>query len=574
MKDFNALKKNLKKDFSTLKEIRLALLGDSSTQLLHQAIRGMGFEEGFNLQIWEADFDQIELQVHDPRSALYAANPQVIVLYRASHKLLNKYNKLSTDKRLELADREMQAIASLRESIRANSSANIVYFNYNEIDDSIYGNFTASNPSSFLYQLRKLNYELMCLAEKLSDFHICDLSSIQNQLGRNMLFNPGIYVNTEILLSIEALPFVAQRTVSILGTLSGKVKKCLVLDLDNTLWGGIIGDEGLENLQLGSLGIGKSFTEFQYWIKKLKQRGLILAVCSKNDEDIAKKPFTDHPDMVLKLEDIAVFVANWKNKVDNLHYIQKVLNIGFDSMVFLDDNPFERNIVREHIKNIVVPELPEDPALYLEYLYGLNLFETISVSTEDLGRTELYQTEALRAEAQNGFTDESSFLESLEMFSDVQPFNDYNAPRVVQLSQRSNQFNLRTLRYSPVDIEQLKLSDSFFNFTFTLRDKFGDNGLICVVSVRKKDELTGFVENWFMSCRVLKRGMEEFVLNTIMEHLKDRGFRILEGEYIPSARNTMVADHYHKLGFKEDNGLWKLDVQTYSPKPSFIKSVK
>ena len=220
----------------------------------------------------------------------------------------------------------------------------------------------------------------MLFSARESNFYLCDLSSIQNQAGKANCFQPALYINTEMVLSVDVLPEVAFKTIELIGAMSGNFKKCLVVDLDNTLWGGVIGDDGLENIQLGSLGIGKAFTEFQYWIKKLKNRGIIIAVCSKNTESIAKEPFEKHPDMVLRLEDIAVFVANWENKADNIRQIQSILNIGFDSMVFLDDNPFERNMVRENITGITVPELPADPADYLEFLYQQNLFETISFS--------------------------------------------------------------------------------------------------------------------------------------------------------------------------------------------------
>ena len=238
----------------------------------------------------------------------------------------------------------------------------------------------------------------------------------------------------------------------------------MILDLDNTTWGGIIGDDGMENIQIGSLGIGKAFSEFQYWIKKLKNRGIIVAVCSKNTESVAKEPFEKHPDMVLRLSDISVFIANWDNKVDNIRQIQSILNIGFDSMVFLDDNPFERNIVRENIPEICVPELPEDPANYLEYLYGLNLFETVSFSNEDSARTKLYQIEAERAKVQKKFTNEDDFLKNLEMVSVIEPFNKFNTPRMAQLSQRTNQFNLRTIRYSEADIERISKSKDYCYF--------------------------------------------------------------------------------------------------------------
>jgi FkbH-like protein len=374
-----------------------------------------------------------------------------------------------------------------------------------------------------------------------------------------------------MVLSTDALPKIAASTVDIIATINGKLRKCLILDLDNTTWGGVIGDDGLENIQVGGLGIGKAFTEFQLWAKKLKNRGVILAVCSKNTESVAREPFEKHPDMVLRMEDIAVFVANWDTKVDNIRHIQSVLNIGFDSMVFLDDNPFERNIVRENIPGITVPELPEDPADYLEYLYPLNLFETISFSKEDAERTKLYQVEAQRAVLERTFTNEDDFLSNLNMFSLVEPFNKFNTPRVAQLSQRSNQFNLRTVRYTEQDIESLGKSDKHFTFSFTLEDKFGDNGLICVIILEEKSREELFIDTWFMSCRVLKRGMENFVLNTIANFARERNYSALRGEYIPTAKNAMVKDHYEGLGFSPGSGGWVLDVNKYENRKSFIK---
>ncbi len=318
------------------------------------------------------------------------------------------------------------------------------------------------------------------------------------------------------------------------------------------------------------LGIGKAFSEFQYWIKKLQRRGIILAVCSKNTESIAKEPFEKHPDMVLHLEDIAVFVANWETKVDNIRHIQSILNIGFDSMVFLDDNPFERNIVRENIKDITVPELPEDPAEYLEYLYSLNLFETVSFSGEDAERTKQYQVEAQRAVLQKSFGNEDDFLKTLEMVSLVEPFTKFNTPRVAQLSQRSNQFNLRTVRYTEADIESIATDNLYAPFTFTLEDKFGDNGLICIIITKKENDATLFIDTWLMSCRVLKRGMEDFTLNTIAGFAKEKGYKYLKGEYIPTAKNEMVKDHYKKLGFEVDGNYWILNVTDYDNKKCFI----
>lgn len=573
MKNFTQLKKNLKKDFSPFKKIKVAVLGDSATQFLTQALRGTGYDFNMDLQIWEADFNQIERQVFDTTSELYKYNPEIVVLFRSSQKLLGKYNKIEPEMHGSFANNEVNLIETLFTSLTSTLNCKVIYYNYNEIDDAVFGNYANTIETSFLYQLRKLNYELMVFASKQPNLYLIDLSTIQNRIGKTNLFQASIYINTDMVLSIDALPEVANRTVELINVIHGKFKKCIILDLDNTMWGGVIGDDGVENIQVGDLGIGKAFSEFQYWVKKLKNRGIIIAVCSKNTESVAKEPFEKHPEMILRLDDIAVFIANWENKADNIREIQRILNIGFDSMVFIDDNPFERNIVRENIPDICVPELPEDPADYLDYLYSQNLFETISFSGEDTNRTKLYQNEAKRINTKNRFTNVDDFLKSLHMQSVIKPFDAYNTPRVAQLSQRSNQFNLRTIRYTEDEIEKIANSSNYFTFVFSLNDKFGDNGLISVIILRKEDTQTLFIDTWFMSCRVLKRGMENFVLNTIAEKAKYENYKYLKGEYIPTVKNEMVKDHYKELGFEKAGKFWLLDIEKYKLKECFIKQV-
>jgi FkbH-like protein len=570
MHSFAELKKNLKKDFSGLPSIKVAVLGDSATQLLCQALKGSAYNDGLHLDIWEADFNQVERQILDEGSELYEFAPAVVIIFQSAHKLLAKYNKLSQAHQHTLAANRAEQVMQLYSSLQQTLKAKVIYYNYTEINDAVFGNYANKTASSFPYQLRKLNVQLMELASGQPNLFIADLSAIQNQYGKSNCFHSSVYIGTDMVLSIDVLPAVAQQTNSIIKALYGKFKKCLILDLDNTTWGGIIGDDGLENIQIGSLGIGKAFTELQYWAKKLQQRGIILAVCSKNTEAVAKEPFEKHPDMVLKLNDIAVFVANWQNKADNIRHIQSILNIGFDSMVFLDDNPFERNLVRENIPGITVPELPEDPAEYLEYLYTLNLFETTSFSSEDAERTKQYQVEAQRTVLQKSFTNEDDFLKNLEMISVVEGFTKFNTPRVAQLSQRSNQFNLRTVRYTEADIEQMGIDENYATFSFTLQDKFGDNGLICVIVLKKEDSKTLFIETWLMSCRVLKRGMENFVLNNIVEYAQSNGFTHIKGEHLPTAKNEMVKDHYKNLGFIQNQQHWLLEANNYQPKKCFI----
>lgn len=572
MISYKELKRNTKKDISNFPTIRVSLLGDSATQFLANAIKGMGVERDYAVNLFEAEFNQVERQVLDTNSDLYHHRPKYTIVFQSTHKLLEQYAMMSTEEQLRMADDRIEFIRT----ICSQDLGYIIYYNYPEIEDTVFGSYANKIQKSFTYQLRKLNYELMNLATEYQNLFICDICGLQNKFGRDFMFDSTIYMSTEMLLSIDALPYVASRTLDIIDSIEGKFKKCLILDLDNTVWGGIVGDDGWENIQIGhGLGIGKVFTEFQQWVKKLKNRGIIICVCSKNDEVKAKEPFEKNPEMVLKLDDISVFIANWENKADNIRTIQSVLNIGFDSMVFLDDNPFERNMVRENIPEVTVPELPEDPSEYLEYLYSLNLFEVASFSNTDKDRTKQYQIEAKRVTAAKTFTNEADFLKSLDMTSEVKGFDKFNIPRVAQLSQRSNQFNLRTIRYTEDQITAMEDNDIFATFSFTLEDKFGDNGLIAVVIMKKNDHETLFIDTWFMSCRVLKRGMENFTLNTLIDYARKNGFKKIIGEYLPTSKNGMVKDHYPNLGFEamEEGNIsqWVLNVDNYCEKECHIR---
>jgi FkbH-like protein len=570
IKNFFELKKNLKKDFGGMRPVSVAIVGDSSTQFLTQCLKAYGYEAEINFTIHEADYDQVESQVLNTSSELYQQEPDFVIIFQSSHKLLKKFKKSDKETRLNFAAAHCALVQNLYQSITSKLKSKVIYFNFAEIQDSVFGNYSNKTELSFIYQLRKINFELMNLSRKCKDLYICDYSLINVTWGRNYTFDPKLYYTAEMVLSLDVLPWVAKNVCDIVLSVTGRFKKCLILDLDNTIWGGVIGDDGMENIQLGDLGIGKAFTELQLWAKQLKERGIILAVCSKNNEETAKEPFEKHPDMALALDDIALFVANWDNKVDNIRYIQNVLNIGFDSMVFLDDNPFERNMVRTHLPEVMIPELPEDPALYLEYLRKLNLFETASFSEEDTQRTKQYQEEAQRVVAQKNYTNEDEFLQSLNMVAEILPFNKFNTPRVAQLSQRSNQFNLRTVRYTEQEIVKIANSSEHIHLTFSLRDKFGDNGLIAAVILQKRSDAL-FIDTWFMSCRVLKRGMEQFTLNMLVAEARKAGFKKIIGQYIQTSRNSMVKGHYPGLGFSPLEGdHWELDVDSYVDKKCFI----
>lgn len=563
---FTLLLKNLKKSTEGLKTYRLAIMSDSASQFVAKAVKATGIGYGVNYEIFEADYNQIDRQVFDAGSELYGFKPNAVLILRSTEKLLKQFYNLPKAAKAVFAEQQTNYTSEIFNQISDKLGCNIIINTFPETHDTVFGNFSSKTSLSFPFQVKKLNLGIMSLSQEKKNLFVLQLDSIMNRIGSTNGFDPKMYIGGDMVYSLDLLPYLAKNTHDIIQAVNGSFKKCIILDLDNTTWGGIIGDDGMEGIQIGDLGLGKAFTELQLWVRELRKRGIIIAVCSKNTESIAKEPFEKHPDMKLHLEDIAVFVANWENKVDNIKYIQTILNIGFDSMVFLDDNPFEREMIKSAIPDITVPSLPEDPAEYLTYLRTLNLFETASFTEEDESRTLLYQEEAQRTILQRSFSDEAGFLESLDMVAVVKPFDNFTVPRVAQLSQRSNQFNLRTIRYTEADIKSISESDKHLTLSFNLADKFGDYGLIAFIILEKINANTLFIDSWIMSCRVLKRGMELFTLKSIIELAKQKGFKTVIGEYLETKKNGLVKDHYNKLGFEQsEDGKWLIEIEKFSP---------
>lgn len=560
--------------FNKEKDIKIAILGDTATQILTNALRGYAFSQNLCVDIYESEYNQILPEIINPNSGLYEFNPDYIVIYMSSEMLYTEYCKQPFSDKIMFAENNLYKIVEQWNKIESLLKTRIIQFNFVENDDSCFGNFGNKVEESYIYQLRKLNYLLMEKSASSKNVYIADLSTIQNRFGRKVLFHDKYYYSARLAISMDIVPYVVKQIIDIIKSLMGKGKKCIICDLDNTLWGGVIGDDGLDKIQIGELGVGRAFSDLQQWLKELKNRGVLLAVCSKNNEDIAKEPFEKHPDMILHMDDFAIFVANWNDKASNIKLIQKTLNIGMDSLVFIDDNPFERNLVKEMIPEITVPELPEDPSLYLTFLKNENLFETSSYSKADADRTSQYQAEAKRVTFQSNFESIDSYLESLDMIGVAKPFDSFTIPRISQLTQRSNQFNLRTIRYTEGEIKDISTSDEYITIYFTLKDKFGDYGLISVVILEKK-ETSLFINTWLMSCRVLKRTVEEFIINKIIETAKNNGFDKVIGEYIPTPKNSMVKDIYEKMGFNRiSENKFEALVDSFKYKTCFIKEDK
>lgn len=564
------LKKNCARTPETPDGTRFALLGDCATQLLATAIRGYALEMNLPLRVFEADYDQIDAQLMDTGSEFYAFAPEAVLLYRCTEKLYERFVRTPLDARAAFAETEIEKIRAEWARVQHGTKADILFFAFLPTDDGVFGSYALREGSAFPYQLLKLNYLLAEAAREAGNVRLIDLEPIRAHMGYDAFHDPKLYAIAKMPISTQALPAVASRVVDAILARKGRFHKCAIVDLDNTLWGGVIGDDGLEGIQIGELGQGHAFTEFQTWLKELKNRGVMLAVCSKNDEANAKEPFLRHPEMVLKLDDFSAFVANWEDKASNIRRIQKELNIGLDSMVFFDDNPFERNLVRTMLPEVEAPELPEDPAEYTAFARMQNLFDTNSYSDEDRVRTERYLAEKSRTELSAGIDNYDDYLKALGMKAVCAPFDAFHIPRIAQLTQRSNQFNLRTVRYSEQEIEEIAANPRYITRYYTLRDRFGEHGLIAVVILEKRENEL-FVNEWLMSCRVLKRGMEQFIADSILRAAREAGVARVVGEYIPTPKNAMVKDLYASMGFRPlGDGLYEARVDDYRNHQTFI----
>ena len=570
MYKFQQLKKSSKK-YIEGKEIRVAVLGNCATQFFSLAIQGYAKNEYINLSVYDADYNQIDAQLLDQYSETYSYKPDMVLLWLSTEKLYENFLELSIEERCSFAEKIISQLTYYWQLVENNCNARVIQPNFTEIPDRSFGSYSLKVSSSFSYQIRKLNYLLQEEMQKNKNVFPVDLLSVQNELGINSYYDAALYYNAKMTISLNSLPYIAKAITDVIKAMLGKIKKCVILDLDNTLWGGVIGDDGLGGIEIGELGRGHAFTNFQLWLRQLRQRGIILAVCSKNNEETAKEPFEKHKEMVLRLSDISIFVANWQDKASNIKFIQQTLNIGFDSMIFIDDNPFERNLVKEMLPDVEVPDLPDDPALYLGFLHSCNYFETASYSAADSDRTKQYQAEAAREKMKHSFASIDDYLKGLQMIGRVKTFEPVCYSRIAQLTQRSNQFNLRTVRYTEGEIKNIAESDNYIALYYTLKDKLGDHGLISVVIMKKESADTLFIDTWLMSCRVLKRGMEEFIVNSFVKCVCENGYKIIKAEYIPTPKNSMVKDIYKKMGFTElSEHKYVLDIDNFVPHKTYI----
>ena len=550
-----------------LPAIKVALLGSSTISHLVPGIRLGALRRGLIVDVLLGDYGLYRQELADGGSPVHAFQPDVVLLALDAEHLAGGSG----------VDAEA-VIANLRSSWEAARSLGAIVLQQTLMPRllPVMGNNEERLQQSPAAVVRKINDLLRTTAAADGIYLLALDDLVQTQGGLTEWFNPGLWHLSKHEVQHTAAPLYGDHVGRLLAAIRGRSSKCLVLDLDNTLWGGIIGDDGLDGIALGQgSAAGEAHVALQRYAKRLSERGVILAVCSKNDEANALAPFQQHPEMVLKQSDIACFVANWQDKAGNLRHISQTLNIGIDSLVFVDDNPVERALIRRELPMIGVPELPDDPAEYVRTLAGAGYFEALDITAEDRERAEQYRANASRDALRASATDMAGFLDSLKMELIWAPFDRAGIKRITQLINKTNQFNLTTQRYTEAQVLAVMEGEDegrVVTLQLRLNDIYGENGIIALVIAKITHSSDLDIDTWLMSCRVLGREVEQATLNILAARAKDLGCRSLTGTFKPTDKNSMVKDLFFKLGFEPlettDGGetRWTLALRNFTPR--------
>jgi FkbH-like protein len=550
---------------------RLGILSNGTVDLLLPALCASALRHGVWIRTIGTAFGQIASEAFNPDSAINRESCHFVLLCVDHRGLPLTPSPGDSSRAHATVQAALQYIDSVRDGLRTASGCTVIVQTAPQVVGSLFGSIERDIPGTLQWLIERYNREIRVRVGNSADL-LLDAAALAESVGLIQWHDPAQWNLGKFPFAHEIVPLYADWVARVIAAARGKARKCLVLDLDNTLWGGIIGDDGLAGIVLGNGSpVGEAYLDVQRYALALRERGVVLAVSSKNDDHVAHSAFRLHPEMLLREEHIAVFQANWQDKATNLRVIADVLNIGVDSLVLLDDNPAERAQVREALPDVCVPELPDDPAFYAETLLAAGYFEAIGFTAEDRHRADQYQANAVRAELLTTATDLESYLRSLQMRAICGPFDRLGRARITQLINKTNQFNLTARRYTESEVSSFEASPHCMTLQIRLIDRFGDNGVIAVV-ICISDGRDWIIDTWLMSCRVLNRRVDHATLNYIVRSAQAAGARALIGHYFKTERNAMVEDHYARLGFTQlhtDDGgsRWWLEVATYVPVP-------
>jgi FkbH-like protein len=555
---------------------RLALLGSATLEHLPPAVRVAGLRRNLLIDVQCGGFGQFRQEILDPPPALRAFAPQTVVLCLAAGHVVPALHPGSSAAQVDARLHEVVAdLASLWQRTRADLGASVIQQTFLNVAEPLFGSFDRLVPASPDRIVARLN-ELLSGAAAAEGVALLDVARASERDGRDAWFDARRMLQAKQEIAPQAAPMFGELLARIIGAQHGASKKCLVMDLDNTLWGGVLGDDGIEGLVLGQgSGAGEAHLEVQRYARLLKERGIVLAICSKNDPTLAEQAFASHPEMLLKRSDIGVFVANWEDKARNLLTIAERLNIGLDSLVFVDDNPAERGRIRAALPEVAVPELPEDVAGYVRCLADAGYFEATSFTAEDQQRAASYSQDAQRESLRASVQSMDEYLRGLTMELIAEPIRSVDLPRVTQLVNKTNQFNPTTRRYTAEQITRHLAAPGALSLQLRLSDRFGDNGLVSAMLMLPVDGRNDRLEidTWVMSCRVFGRQLEHEGMNIAVETARRTGVRQIVATYAPTPKNGVVSELYPSLGFERDTSSdlpagctrWLLDLSKYRP---------
>lgn len=561
--------------------VRLGILGSTTIRHLLPSIRVHGLRRGLHITVHEGQYDQIMQPLLDPASDLRKFEPNALLLALDANYLCAGFHSNLSIAAVEARYQDLwRKVEDFWKLAKGLVSGPVLHQAPLPTLLSILGQNEHRLIGSPAAVLARFSADLRARADN-AGIQIISVDQWSSRQGIHHWHDPVLWRSAKQEISSAAAPLYGDLVVRVLAAASGRVAKCLVVDLDNTMWGGVIGDDGLEALRLGpGSAEGEAFLAAQRYVLELKRRGIVIAVCSKNEMSTAEEPFGHHPEMLLQRSDISCFVANWQNKADNLRQIASELNLGLDALVFLDDNPAERDLIRRELPEVSVPEFPDDPIWIPQCLSDAGYFEALSVTSDDLQRSSHYKANSERETLRAASSDMGSYLQSLEMRLQWGTFDKLNMARATQLMKKTNQFNLTTRRHGDTVMQRVQHDPLSSGLRFRLQDRFGDNGLIAVVILTLKGSVLApthlqpgdaLIDTWLMSCRVIGRRVEEATLDVVVATARKLGALRLVGVYLPTQKNGLVADHYIKLGFsstkapRDDIEYWHLDLETYQP---------
>lgn len=562
------------RDWSSLPSIRVAFLGGGTLNILVDMILAQALLKGLWLVPYLPPYDTWRTQILDPQSALYGHKPEVAWLFNQWRDFHFAGLGAASAKDVEaaIARRLEEAQNWWRLLGERLPGAQLVQNNSDPAPWRLYGHLEATTLGSLTNQVRDFNCRLPLAAQAMR-VALFDLDRLAAEAGLGKWHSLAHWYDSKQPFSPLCYGHVAKRAATLLLGLKEPAKKVLALDLDGTIWGGIVGDDGPKGIVIGDGPEGEAFADFQAYLKALSSRGVLLVAISKNDEAVAKAPFNMRPEMQLALDDFVAFKANWRDKADNLRDIATGLNLGLDSFVFLDDSPAERARMRAELPMVATVEMPREPEGYIGALEEGAYFETSQVTGEDADRARMYRENARRLEFKRSESSLSSYLEGLGMVGSYGDVDTMHLPRMAQLVNKTNQFNLTGARMTEAELAAIRDDRDHLARWYSLKDRFGDYGLVSVAVLRRESDAWS-IEAWVMSCRVFERGLEEFVLRDLVGLVFSRGGLALVGLYKRTPRNGAVASLYHRLGFEAagDEGRWKLELPTdRSGHPLFIE---